>query len=667
MNGSKPSLTIALAGQPNTGKSTVFNLLTGLSQYVSNWPGKTCEQRAGLYRQNGVCVRVVDLPGIYSLTANSVEEQIARDFILREKPEVVVVIVDASALERNLYLVAELLGLRTPLVLGLNRMDLAIQQGILIEPHVLEAALGVPVRPMAACHGEGVREVLEAALEVAHDPAAWRPNRPDIRADHRVVLEEIEHLTREFTPPAYPPAWVALKLLEGDGEITAVMHKRMGEQWEAVERILCQHEDAGLAVAGGRYEWIGRMVRAAVVRPKPGQVTVTDRLDRAATHPVWGLAILIGILGVLFWLTYTIGTPLQSWLEGQAVQSGVEWARAALAGQPAWLGGLIADGVITGAGSVLTLLPILIIFFAGLGLLEDVGYMARAAYVMDRFMHVMGLHGKSFLPMFLGFGCNVPAVMGTRVIEAQKARLITILTTPLVPCTARLAVVALLAPVFFGAQAWWVSLGLTGLSLLMLAGLGAALHRLLPGGESGAFIMELPLYQAPELRTIGSGVWQRTLDFLKVAGSIILGVSVLLWALSTFPGGGIENSYLAYLGRGLEPVGRLMGLEWQMLVALLASFVRKENAIPTLAVLYGAGQESVGLAVNLGGRLAPAAALAFLAVQMLFIPCVATTATIRQETGSWRWTGFSLGLLLVISLLVGVAIYQIARLAGWGM
>jgi len=280
---------------------------------------------------------------------------------------------------------------------------------------------------------------------------------------------------------------------------------------------------------------------------------------------------------------------------------------------------------------------------------------------------LMGLHGKSFLPVFLGFGCNVPAVMGSRIIDSPKARLITILVTPIVPCTARMSVVAFLAPIFFGSAALWVSWGLVGLSLLVLTVTGVLLHELFLGGEHSAFIMELPLYHAPNLRVIAQGVRQRTVDFLRTASSIILIVSVILWALSTFPNGQIESSYLASFGRLLAPLGALMGLEWPMMVALLTSFVRKENTIPTLAVLYGAGRQGAGLAQALGGHLLPAAALAFLAVQVLFIPCVATVATIRQETHSWRWTLLGVILLLGISLVVGIAIYQTALWLGWGV
>ena len=664
----RSQITVALAGQPNVGKSTVFNLLTGLSQRVGNWPGKTIEQKSGTYHYNDTTVQIVDLPGTYSLTANSLEEQIARDYIIKEKPDVVVAIVNAAALERSLYLVAELLELSVPVVLGLNMTDVAEQQRMHIEPHVLEAALCIPVVPMVASRNQGTRELVEAVDRLASDPDSYDPCRPGIREDHQAVLDQLQKIIAGQVPEPYPQDWVALKLLEGDREITRMMRERLSpEKWEQVHSILMKHEDAVLAVAGARYEWIRRMVRAALVRPTFGQITLTDRLDRVATHPFWGLLVLVGILGLVFWLTYTVGAPLQELLDTYLVQAGAEGVRSALNGAPAWLVGLLADGVIGGAGMVITFLPILVIFFAALSFLEDVGYMARAAYVMDRFMHLMGLHGKSFLPLFLGFGCNVPAVMGARVVEGEQARLLTILVAPLVPCTARMAVVAVLAPIFFGPHAALVSWGLVGLSLVMLAIIGIALHELVLGGKHVAFIMELPLYHLPNARTIGLSVWQRLVAFIKKAGSIILIVSVAVWALSVLPGGEIESSYLAALGRLLAPLGKLMGLGWRMMVALLTSFVAKENTIATLGVLYSAGEEGARLAEVLPGMLTPAAALAFLTVQMLFIPCVATVATIRQETASWRWTAFSVGLLLVVSFAMGIAIYQGAVLVGWGV
>jgi len=656
------TVKVALAGQPNVGKSTVFNLLTGLSQHVGNWPGKTVERKEGTYSHNGTSVHIVDLPGTYSLTANSAEEVIARDHIIKEKPDVVVAVINASSMERNLYLVAELLALQTPVIVALNMMDVAEQEGVRIEPEVLEAALGVPVVPMTATRNQGIRELAGAIDELTRDGASYEPKRPEIRDDHRGVLEELQDLVAEYVPQPYPFDWVSLKLLEGDDEILRMMQDCLPEDvWERVHDILKEHEDAIVAVASGRYDWVGRMTRAALVRPRLGQVTLTERLDRWATHPLWGLLLLAGVLGLVFFLTYTVGAPLQGLLETYVVEASGRFLTVALAGFPPWLLDLLVNGVIGGAGTVITFIPILIIFFAVMGLLEDVGYMARAGYVMDRFMHLMGLHGKSFLPLFLGFGCNVPAVLGTRVIESQRGRLLTTMLVPLVPCTARMMVLAFLTPIFFGAAAPLVAWGLVGLSLLVLAVSGVVINKIAFGGERAAFIMELPLYHLPNWRSIGILIWQRSLAFFKRAGTVILVVSVVLWALSALPTGDIETSYLAGVGRLLAPLGSLMGLSWKMMVALLTSFVAKENSIASLGVLFGADSE-LGLAQTLPAVMTPAAALSFLVVQMLFIPCVATVVSILNETRSWKWTLFNLVFLLMVSFGAGILVYQVAAL-----
>jgi ferrous iron transport protein B len=401
------------------------------------------------------------------------------------------------------------------------------------------------------------------------------------------------------------------------------------------------------------------MVRAAVVQPREGQVSLTERLDRVATHPVWGLGVLGVMLAIIFGLTYTLGAPLQSWLNDVIVGGLGNIVTNALSSAPAWLSGLLVSGVIGGAGTVLTFLPILVIFFFAMAFLEDVGYMARAAYVMDRFMHPMGLHGKSFLPLFLGFGCNVPAVQGARIIEEPRARLLTILLAPLVPCTGRMAVVAFVAPLFFGSAATLVSWGLIMTSLIVLALVGLVLSKTLARGESLAFIMELPLYHRPNLRGIALSVWQRCQSFVERAGTLILLVSVVVWLMGWLPNGTLETSWLASMGRTIAPLGAALGLGWRVLVALLTSFVAKENSVATLGVLVGSGE--AGLGAVLPTILSPAAALAFLVVQVLFIPCVATLSAIRQETNSWRWTIVSIVLLLVISFAAGIGVYQALR------
>jgi ferrous iron transport protein B len=416
-------------------------------------------------------------------------------------------------------------------------------------------------------------------------------------------------------------------------------------------------------VASGRYEWIGRMVHAAVTRPKVGQVGLTERLDRWATHPLWGLFILAGILGLVFWLTFTIGSPIQGWLDKSVLAPLTSLAAGMLAEMPFWLRGIVVDGLFGGVGSVLTFLPIMVIFFAVFALLEDVGYMARAAYVMDNLMHLMGLHGKSFLPLFLGFGCNVPAVMGARVIDSRPARLLTILIAPLVPCTARMAVVAFIAPAFFGANALWVSWGVVLLSMLALVSSGALLNKVIFKGQRSAFIMELPLYHIPNARTIGLLVWQRSHSFVKKAGTTILIMSLVIWALSYLPNGDLNTSFLTRLGQFVEPVGKWMGFDWRLTVALLASFPAKENAIATLGVLFGRSPDA-GLTDILAASFSTASALSFLVVTMLFIPCVATVSVIKQETDSWGWTLLSVFLLLALSVTAGTAVYHLAVFLG---
>jgi ferrous iron transport protein B len=655
--------TIALAGQPNVGKSTVFNILTGLNQHVGNWPGKTVEQRTGACVHHGVALDLVDLPGTYCLTAASPEETIARDYIIKQRPDVVVVVLNAASLERNLYLVAELLALPAPLVIGLNMMDVARQEGIEIDPEVLSAAIGVPVIPLVARRGQGVHKLLDAATAVIEKGPLREPTRPEVREDHRPVLDQLQALVADHVPQPYPPDWIALKLFEGDAEVTALMKQALPEaKYAALQETLYHHEDAIIAVASGRYDWIRRMTRAAIQRPRAGRITLTQRIDSVATHPVGGLLLLAAVLAAVFGLTYSVGGPIQAWLADNVVAQLAEATTRWLASAPAWVTGLIVDGIIGGVGTVLTFFPILAIFFLGMGLLEDTGYMARAAYVMDRFMHGVGLHGKSFIPLFLGFGCNVPAIMGARIIESPANRLVTIMLAPLVPCTARLAVLAVLAPMFFPAHATTVSWALTALPLVVLALVGAITKLVVFRHERAAFIMEMPLYHQPHLKSMGLLVWQRLWAFVHKAGTVILAVSVIVWALSWLPYGDIETSLMAGLGRWLEPVGALMGLGWKPLVALLTSFVAKENAVATLGVLYGVGENTAALADTLSASLTPAAGLAFLVAEMLFVPCVATLAVIKQETGSWKWVLVNVALLTLLTLAGGTVAYHLASL-----
>lgn len=645
---------VALAGQPNVGKSTVFNALTGMNQHVGNWTGKTVELMSGVVESPKRAFTLVDLPGTYSLTAASEEERITRDFILTEKPTLVVAVVDAAILERSLYLLAELLLMPAPVLLALNMMDVAAQEGIRIEPEVLQSALGIPVVPMSAGRGKGMDELRQTIERMVLGELTFQPRRPSLPKEHQHVVMEIETKLMPYLPESLPSDWTALKLLEGDEELADRIQRLIpANLWEEIHALLYAHEDAILEIAGERYEWIARMLRAAVVKPPASRMNLTRRLDAWFTHPVWGLLTLALVLGAVFAVTYALGTPLQTWLGGGVAQLAA-LVRANALNLPVWAREFAAGGLLGGVGMVLTFLPILAVFYLALGFLEDSGYMARAAYLADRWMHRIGLHGKSFLPLLLGFGCNVPAVLGTRIIESRRARFLTILLIPFIPCTARLAVVAVLAPIFFGSNAIWISWGLVGANLVLLMAIGWLLHRFVFGDEHVAFIMELPLYHAPNLRTIGMNAWRNLLEFIRKAGGVILIASVVIWFLSYLPAGNLETSWLAVFGRALEPVGAWMGLPWPVLLALLTSVVAKENTIATLGILYGS-------VAGLSAILAPAAGLSLLVFQVLFIPCIGTVAAIRQETKSVGWTLLSVGLMLVLAFGLAVLVYQAGR------
>jgi ferrous iron transport protein B len=435
-----------------------------------------------------------------------------------------------------------------------------------------------------------------------------------------------------------------------------------GPIWNEVRQLLIKHEDAFHAVVDGRYDWIEKITRASVSTFKRGQVLMTDRIDHILIRPIFGIPILIGILAFLFTLTYKVGLPLQKVLE-KLIHYGARGIEPSLAGAPLWLKGLLINGILGGAGYVLTFLPILIIFFTVMAFLENVGYMARAAFVMDRFMHIIGLHGKSFLPMCLGFGCNVPAILGARIVDSRKERLVTMFLTPFVPCTARLAVLTFVAAALFAERGAVVSWTLLSLNILILGVTGIVLTKIFLKGEPTPFIMELPLYHKPDPRTIAMVVRTRTVVFLKNAGTVILIVSIIIWFFSYFPDGRIEYSLLARIGRLMEPIGSPLGLDWKMIVALLTSIAAKENAIATLGVLYGVGD--AGLMNVLPQAISPAAGVAFLVVLMLFIPCAATATVMKREMENRTWFVASLLTMSVLSYLGGLLAYHVVLWIGW--
>ncbi len=652
---------VALAGQPNVGKSTVFNILTGLSQHVGNWPGKTVEKKEGFHRTADTLIRIVDLPGTYSLTAFSEEEKITREFIIKEKPDLVVLVLNAAVLERGLYLLSEVLLLNRPVIVALNMMDVASNQGIKINTEVLQRILGIPVIPMEAKRNNGIKELVAEINAFADGNIKFKPHLPEVSADHMPVYHELLELVRPYCNEPYTPEWVTVKLMEGDPDVAKQMEAQLpAEIWKKVLAQFAAHEDSLHAVVNGRYDWIEQISRASLSRFKMGEVVLTDRIDHILTRPVFGIPILLAVMAVVFFLTYAIGVPLQHWLDS-LIRHFTHWCEPLFVGSPVWLKGLFLNGIIGGSGSVITFLPILIIFFVTMAFLEDIGYMARAAFVMDRIMHLVGLHGKSFIPMCLGFGCNVPAVLGARIIETRKARLMTLLLIPFVPCAARLAILTLVSAAIFGAKAPYVSWSILALNIVALGIAGIFVNKTV-WKQDAPFIMELPIYHRPDLRTIAIVVWLRTVSFVRKAGTVILAIAILIWFLSYFPSGNVEESWLASLGKLLEPLGKPLGLNWKMITALLTGLVAKENVIATLGVLYSVGEE--GLVSVLPQVMSHASAAAFLVVMMLFIPCAGTVAVLKKEMNSNRWFYGTILLTLFASYGGGVLAFNLVKWMG---
>lgn len=652
-------ITVALTGTPNVGKSTLFNVITGLKQHVGNWPGKTIEQKTGSVTYGGTRLEISDLPGAYSLTSVSPEEQVARDHLLFGSPDVIGVVVDAAQLERGLSFLSEVLALGCPVVVALNMVDVCEHEGIMVDAGRLAKVLGLPVVAMVARRNQGVAAFLAAlvaapAQKIADPAVAAHPLDPIWPELSALIAPGDPELRRRF---------VAQKVCEGDVWLRLQVEERLDAAGrERLRKILIAHEDVGLRLGAERHQWVDEVCHRIGYHTRGvSAFHFTDRLDRFAAHPWWGLAIFCAVVYGLFGLVFGLGTPLQGLLDKGVITPlshglvthfpGSFWAR------------LVAEGLIGGVGLVLSFVPVLALFFLGMAFLEDVGYMTRAAFVMDRFMHRMGLHGRSFVPMFMGMGCNVPAMMATRVIDDRASRLLTMMLVPMVPCSARLAVIAFFGAAFFAAHNALFSWAMIFLPIFTLALLGIVLSRTLFKGQQMPLIMELPLYHLPNLKGILVQTWVRTRVFIKQAGGIIALFALGVWLLSYHPSGDVGLSPIGRLGHRLDPVAAWFGSDWRMLVALMTSFIVKENTIATLSILTHVTTEADTLTA-IRAVLTPAGALAFMVVQMLFVPCVSTLVMFKKESGSWRWPLAGMGLQAAVSLVCGVILFQVMRFLG---
>lgn len=684
--------TIALAGNPNSGKTTIFNQLTGAKQHVGNYPGVTVETKAGTCRHNDVEFRVIDLPGAYSLTAYSPEELVARNFIIHEKPDAVVDIVDTSNLERNLYLTIQLLELETPVVVALNMFDEAQWQGRAVNVPLLSKLLGVPLVPTVGTRGEGIDELLETVQRVAetHQRPQVQPNLGRELEEH---LRELAALVTEAGLDKNVPArWIALKLLEADAEVNAFVeaHAPAGSHLltEAdrirthLERIV--GDDAEIAIADRRYGFAAGACHEATRVTQTQRLDWTAAVDRIVLSRLLGIPIFVIFMWFLFEMVFRLGAGPTRWIEALFSWIGQE-VTAAL--PPGELRSLLVDGVVAGVGGVVVFLPNIMLLFFGIALLEDSGYMARAAFVVDRIMHRVGLHGKSFIPMLIGFGCNVPAFMGTRTLESGRDRLVTILVIPFMSCGARLPVYLVIAGAFFApATAGHIIFGLYALGIALAFSAALLFRKVLLKGPSTPFVMELPPYRVPTVRGMLIHMWERAKLFLQKAGTVILAVSIVVWFLLTHPNppgrvsilpaeqrtnAGLASSYAGRLGRFLEPALKPFGANWKIGIGLVTGVAAKEVVVSTLGTVYSLGEtdgntRELRVALQHDPGLGPLNAFAVMVFVLVYVPCVASLAVIFRETQSWKWTLFVMLYTTTLAWILATLVYQGGRFLGLG-
>ena len=653
-------MKLALVGNPNCGKTTLFNALTGSNQYVGNWPGVTVEKKEGRAQVDGKDVTIVDLPGIYSLSPYSMEEIVARDFIVGEKPDAIIDIVDATNIERNLYLTAQLLELERPMVIALNFMDEVEKHGDQID----------------------VGEMLRIAHEQMHVGVTVEPD--DLYDDY---THQIHHRVGELIHDrAYavglPAHWTAIKLIEGDELVEKALD--LNEITKSrLESVCREYEDAyalgdrETLIADSRYQFIQNVVRVSVKKGRPhGALTRSDQIDSIVTNKYLAIPVFLLMMLAMFALTFgPLGSLLSDGVETLVGDWFAGWVDGALtaAGVAPWVNSLLVEGVIAGVGGVLTFLPQIALLFLFLSILEDSGYMARAAFIMDRLLRRFGLSGKAFIPMLMGFGCTVPAVMGARTMENEKDRRMTIMLVPFMSCSARLPVYGLMASAFFPRYSGLVvfSLYVIGICCAILSGL--ILKKTMFRGEPAAFVLELPPYRLPTFRNCMMHVWEKVRGFLVKAGTLILAMSVVLWFLQSFGwNGGITmvadagDSFLGAVGGLIAPVLRPLGFgTWQAAVALLSGLVAKEAVVSSMSMFYGfsLGDSGAAIAGALSGTFqTPVAAYAFLVFVLLYVPCVAAVATIRKEMNSLQWTLRSIAWQIGAAYLGSFLVFQIGSL-----
>ena len=657
-------ITVAFMGNPNCGKTTLFNAYTGANLKVANWPGVTVERKEGYTNYKSTKLTLVDLPGVYSLTSYTIEERVSRKEVLESNVDVIINVVDASSLERNLYLTMQLLELGKPVIVALNMMDIVEERGMEIDLHRLPEVLGdIPVVPVSARKRTGLDVLMHAVVHHYQEIPDEKVVTYSDEIENKIE-QLIERLKKEYGDDHQILRWHAIKLLENDETVTKE-HPILIE--DIVDR---SYENE---IINQKYEYIEEVVEECLFN-RDEKVAFTEKIDKWLTHPFWGLPIFLGIIALVFFLTFTIGDFLKGYFEvGLELFSGMVTSLLEAANVSNWMVSLIVDGIIAGVGGILTFLPNIFILFLALALLEDSGYMARVAYVMDGVMGKVGLSGKAFLPMVLGFGCTVPAVMATRALEKEADRKRTILLTPFMSCSARLPIYVLFADMFFDSYAMIVSYSLYIIGVVMAIFIALIVSKITKAKDTGILMIELPEYKTPNPRTIRIYVWEKVKDYLTKAGTIIFLASIVLWFVLNFNGNGmvtdVSESFGATFGHWMEPILSTAGLGmWQIGLALLCGISAKEVVVSSFSVLFSINNinSAAGMAA-LSGILGASGftslnAYALMIFCLLYTPCIAAVATIKRETRSWKWTIGMVVFQLILAWVAATLVFQIGRL-----
>lgn len=673
------TINVALVGNPNCGKTSLFNIASGAHEHVGNYSGVTVDAKEGSFAFEGYNFRIVDLPGTYSLSAYSPEELYVRRHIVEKMPDVIINVVDASNLERNLYLTTQLIDMNVRMVIALNMYDELEASGNTLNHKSLGSLIGVPIIPTVSRSNRGIDQLFRTIIQIYEDDEQNRSHSRHIHINHGAELERsIEEVKRiislnEEIRHKFSTRFLAIKLLENDHEVEQFIEqlsngekiiKTRNQEAQRIAKAI--NEDSEQAIMDAKYGFISGALKETFTDNHQKQENITPVIDSIVTHRIWGYPIFFFFLYLMFQLTFVLGEyPMQ----------GIEWIvekvgdllQANMNSGP--LKDMLIDGVVGGVGGVIVFLPNILILYFCISLMEDSGYMARAAFIMDKIMHKMGLHGKSFIPLIMGFGCNVPAIMASRTIENRKSRLITMLINPLMSCSARLPIYLVMVGAFFPGTASLVLLSIYAIGILLAVLMARLFSRFLKGDDT-PFVMELPPYRMPTMKSILRHTWEKGAQYLRKMGGIILVASIVIWALGYYPNHHSyntvaeqqEHSYIGQIGKAIEPAIEPLGFDWKLGIGLLSGVGAKELVVSTLGVLYTNDADADTVSLRERIPITPLIAFCYMVFVLIYFPCIATLVAIKQESGSWRWALFAAVYTTLLAWGITFAIYQIGSL-----